>query len=412
MAVNQIVEVAPERLSKCRFIIEGTGRNTAPAITLAALAATDDVLLVTPADHLIVADPTYAQNIATANELAKNGHLVTFGISPTSPTSEYGYIETISPSGDKSGSRSVAHFHEKPDLATAKQYIEKGGYYWNSGMFVFSKSRFLEEMQTHSPEILKSAQRGWDAHSQDPEYTTAASDPLVSVIPQGAMLDMPSESIDTALFEKSRNVMLVPAEFTWSDVGGFNALHDAKSLDNNAAPVSIKTKNNFVHSHSNKLVATLGVENLNIIDTPDALLIASKSHMQDMRQLYDEVKATNQELVDYHVTSQRPWGSYTVLNEGPGYKVKRIEILPKKRLSLQRHTYRAEHWVVVSGTAKVTIDTAERSLDKNESTYIPIGAVHRLENPGTDTLVIIEVQSGERVLESDIERLEDDYQRI
>lgn len=411
MAVNQIAEVAPEILSKCRFLIEGKGRNTAPAIILSAMAADNDVLFVTPADHLITHGDEYESTILSASKAVLKGRLLTFGITPTMPTSQYGYIEAEPQSQSEDGEKKVLHFHEKPDEKTAEGYLAKGHYFWNSGMFMFTRNQLLKSAEAHAPTIYAACQSAWNERTESGELNSTVS-PFVAIIKGGEMADIPSESIDTALFEKADNVSVIPAAFQWSDVGGFNALHDAKSLDNNAAPISINTENNFVHSYNNKLVATLGVKNLNIIDTPDALLVASKDHMHEMRSLYDEVRSRSKELVDYHVTSQRPWGSYTVLNQGEGYKVKRIEVLPGKRLSLQRHQYRAEHWVVVSGTAKVTINETDASLLENESVYIPIGALHRLENSGKETLIIIEVQSGSRVIESDIERLDDDYQRI
>jgi len=380
LAINQLEEIAQTNNS---YILEPIGRNTAPAIALACMSLDpDEIVLVTPSDHLIKDQQSYAKVISHAKELASQDYLVTFGITPTFPETGFGYIEA---SGED-----VKAFHEKPDIKTAELYVNSGNYFWNSGMFCFKAGLFLDELQKWSPAIF-------DASTQ--AYTNAAHGEMTKVSYED-MNAIPDESIDYAVMEKSTRVKVVPSSIGWSDVGSFDALSDVMANDAN---------NNFILS--NKPVNLIDVKDLIIIDTEDALLISHKGSSQKVKEVVQHYKQTHPELTHIHRTAHRPWGTYTVLEDTPGYKIKRIMVKPGKRLSLQKHFHRNEHWIVLSGTATVTVGEKTFSVHPNESTYIKAGEIHRLANLGKIPLTIIETQVGEYTGEDDIVRIEDDFNR-
>jgi len=380
LAFNQLEEIAQTNNS---YILEPIGRNTAPAIALACMSLDpDEIVLVTPSDHLIKDQQSYAEVISHAKELASQDYLVTFGITPTFPETGFGYIEALG--------ENVKAFHEKPDIKTAELYVNSGNYFWNSGMFCFRAGLFLDELQKWSPAIF-------DASTQ--AYTNAAHGEMTKVSYED-MNAIPDESIDYAVMEKSTRVKVVPSSIGWSDVGSFDALSDVMANDAN---------NNFILS--NKPVNLIDVKDLIIIDTEDALLISHKGSSQKVKEVVQHYKQTHPELTHIHRTAHRPWGTYTVLEDTPGYKIKRIMVKPGKRLSLQKHFHRNEHWIVLSGTATVTVGEKTFSVHPNESTYIKAGEIHRLANLGKIPLTIIETQVGEYTGEDDIVRIEDDFNR-
>ena len=388
-----------EELNKInnKYLLEPVGRNTAPAIALACMALEkDEIVLVTPSDHLIKDEVEYEKVLEKAQELANDNFLVTFGITPTFAETGFGYIEA--------NDFDVKAFHEKPDINIAQKYLDAGNYYWNSGMFCFKAGVFLEELQKYSPEMYKASLEAVDNENDDNMIRIKYND----------MLNIPEDSIDYAVMEKSNIVKVVPSDINWSDVGSFDALFDELPKDENNNTVnkkhiSIDSKNNLIYSND-KYLTTIDVEDLIIVDTGDALLISKKGSSQKVKQVVSKIKK-NTQLHNIHLTGYRPWGTYTVLEDSNGYKIKRIEVKPKKRLSLQRHKYRNEHWIVVSGTATITINDKTFTLDQNESTYIKAGDIHRLLNDTNEPLVIIEAQVGSYTGEDDIERLEDDYKR-
>jgi mannose-1-phosphate guanylyltransferase/mannose-6-phosphate isomerase len=389
------------------FILEPFGRNTAPAIAAAALQVSashgdDALLLVLAADHLITDQPAFAQAVAKATSLAAQGKLVTFGIRPETPETGYGYIEA--------DGNTVVRFVEKPSLEVARQYVESGNYLWNSGMFCFSAGTMLREMQLHCPDILAATRACLDQSRrvQGKGRTQIELDPET-------FGRVPDDSIDYAVMEKSRNVAVVPCNIGWSDIGSWNAVGELTAPDAHgnriAGEVMLHDVSNCYIQGSQRIVAAIGVDNLVVIDTPDALLVADRSRAQDVKLLFARLKAAGHETHRLHTTVHRPWGTYTVLEEGPRFKIKRIVVKPGGRLSLQMHHHRSEHWVVVSGMAKVVNGEQELFINTDESTYIPAGHKHRLENPGVVDLVMIEVQSGEYLGEDDIVRFEDIYGR-
>jgi mannose-1-phosphate guanylyltransferase len=392
------------------FLLEPFGRNTAPAIALAAklIEATegaDTVMLVLAADHLIADQAGFASAVAEASKLAAQDYLVTFGIVPTAPETGFGYIEQgqFLDSGNK-----VARFVEKPDLETAQGYVSSGKYLWNSGMFCFKAGVFLSELAKHAPEVTKAVDACW-----------AAMQPLnnaqMAEIPAELFKGAPDISIDYAVMEKSDKVAVVPGGFGWSDIGSWNAIRDLVQPD--AAQnrvlgeaIFVDSTNTFVQSED-RLVATVGINDLMIIDTADALLVAHPDKSQDVKKVVAQLKKDGHHAFKLHRTVARPWGTYTVLEEAPGFKIKRIEVKPGASLSLQMHHHRSEHWVVVNGTAKITNGDNEILIQANESTYIPAGQKHRLENPGIIPCVMIEVQCGSYLGEDDIVRFDDKYGR-
>jgi mannose-1-phosphate guanylyltransferase/mannose-6-phosphate isomerase len=389
------------------YILEPFGRNTAAAIASAAIHAKklhgdDAILLVLPADHLITDHEAFTRAVLEAVELAKAGKLVTFGIKPDGPETGYGYIEA---KGNE-----VMRFVEKPSLEKAQEYLASGRFYWNSGIFCFTAGAMLHEMQAHCPDILESTKRCI-------EHSRGATGEAYSQLELNADLfkAVPDDSIDYAVMEKSNQVAVVPCKIGWSDIGSWVALGDLTAADANGNRVQgqallHRTVNCTIQS-DDRIVGTVGVENLIIVDTDDAVLVANKASAQDVKHLYAELKTMGYEAHKTHRTVHRPWGTYTVLGEGDGFKVKRIEVKPGASLSLQMHQHRSEHWVVVSGTATVFNGEQEICLQPNQSTYIPAGNKHRLINPGTTCCTMIEVQSGEYVGEDDIVRFEDVYGR-
>lgn len=393
------------------FLLEPTGRNTAPAVAMAAHYVADRygrdaLMLVLAADHLIQDQQAFAAAVSSAAELAHKGKLVTFGIVPTNPDTGFGYIEA----GDQIGEgRTVLRFVEKPDAAKAAEYLAAGNYLWNSGMFCFEAGVILDEMARHAPDVAEAANICWAALCAD-----NASAQMLE-IPAESFAKMPDISIDYAVMERSSNVAVVPSSFGWSDIGSWGAIRDLVMPDEDSNrtvgdAIFVDSRNMYVQSQD-RLVAAVGVADLMIIDTPDALLIAHPDRVQDVKQVVARLKKQNHEAYKMHRTVSRPWGTYTVLEEGPRFKIKRIEVKPGASLSLQMHHHRSEHWIVVCGMAKVVNGEQEIFVRTNESTYIPAGHKHRLENPGVLDLVMIEVQSGEYLGEDDIVRFQDVYGR-
>ena len=428
LAVDQIEEMqsskSPITTYPSRYLLEPVGRNTAPAIALACLALDpEEIVLVTPSDHLIKDETAYLEAVEKAKALAASDKLVTFGITPQYPETGFGYIQA-EPEESATGyglratnsGLNVLSFKEKPDAQTAQSYLDAGNYYWNSGMFCFKAGIFLEELKKYSPDIYKASTTAYE-HAQ--EEVVARSTEHLTRIAHDDMAAIPEDSIDYAVMEKSDSVKVVPSDIAWSDLGSFDALYEElpKDSDGNASE-SIKnskliiqnSKDNLVISE--KLVATIDVDDLLIIDTADALLVSRKGSSQKVKNVVKQLKERNSELPNIHVTAHRPWGTYTILDEANGYKVKRIVVKPGKRLSLQKHYHRSEHWIVVSGTATVTRGEEEFLVRANESTYIPMGELHRLENVGKIPLVMIEAQVGEYVGEDDIVRISDDFKRV
>jgi len=389
------------------FILEPFGRNTAPAIAAAALQVAashgeDTLLLVLAADHLITDQPAFAQAVAQAMRLAAQGKLVTFGIQPEAPETGYGYIEA--------DGNTVLRFVEKPSPEKAQEYVESGNYLWNSGMFCFSAVTMLREMQLHCPNILAATRACLEQsrRAQGKSYTQIELDPET-------FGRVPDDSIDYAVMEKSKNVAVVPCSIGWSDIGSWSALGDLTAPDAQGnrieGEVILHDVSNCYIQSNQRIVGAIGINNLIIIDTPDAVLVADRNRVQDVKLLYTRLKAQGHETHRLHTTVHRPWGTYTVLEEGPHFKIKRIVVKPAASLSLQMHHHRSEHWIVVSGMANVVNGDQEIFVNTNESTYIPAGHKHRLENPGVVDLVMIEVQSGEYLGEDDIVRFDDIYGR-
>ncbi len=377
LALDQLEELAK---SKSRYLLEPIGRNTAPAIALACLSLDPgEIVLVTPSDHLIKNETAYAQVLAKAKTFASENKLVTFGITPTFAETGFGYIEA--------NGYDVKAFHEKPDIVTATTYLEAGNYYWNSGMFCFKAGVFLEELQKYSPEIYKTSLLAYNSASKEGMIRISHED----------MIKIPDDSIDYAVMEKSDIVKVIPSDIDWSDVGSFDAL--AKELPNDE-------NNNFIIS--DKVVELIDIKDSIIVDTGDTLLVATKGSSQKVKEIVQRLKKEGSELPNVHLTGHRPWGSYTILEEDEGYKIKRIVVQKGKRLSLQKHYHRNEHWIVLSGSATVTVNENVFIVNPNESTYIKAGDIHRLENQGKLPLVIIEVQVGEYTGEDDIIRFEDE----
>jgi mannose-1-phosphate guanylyltransferase len=391
------------------ILLEPEGRNTAPAIALAALDALaknkDAMLLVLAADHVIKDTEAFQQVVAQASVAAEQGKLVTFGIVPTHAETGYGYIKKGSELKDSTFK--VAQFVEKPDKKTAENYLNSGEYLWNSGMFLFKASRYLEELAKHRADILEHCQQAMIDVQHDLDFLRPN---------KAAFLACASESIDYAVMEKTDAAVVIPLNAGWSDVGSYSALWEVceQNEDKNVIKgdvIAQQTTNSYIHSQ-NKLIATVGVDNLVIIDTPDAVLVANKDKVQEVKQIVEQLKKEQRSEAVLHREVYRPWGKYDSVDNGERFEVKRITVNPGAKLSVQMHHHRAEHWIVVSGTAKVTLDDEMVLLSENQSTYIPIGVVHALENPGKLPLEMIEVQSGSYLGEDDIVRFEDKYGRV
>ena len=391
------------------IVLEPVARNTAPAIGLAALhavaTAPDAVLLVMPADHLIEDEAAFRAAVEHAAELAGKDWLVAFGITSDYAETGYGYIRRGEPLGDD-GFR-IERFVEKPGRATAEQYLADGGYSWNSGMFLFSARRYLEELGIHAPAILQAAREAYAGAGADLDFIRVDAD---------AFAASPSDSIDYAVMEKTDRAAVVPVSCGWSDIGSWSSLWSVAERDEadnrtEGDVIAVDTRGSFVRAAEHRLVATVGVDDLVIIDTPDATLVARKDRVQEVKAVVDRLKADGRTEHLSHRKVHRPWGSYDSIGVGPRFQVKRITVKPGAALSLQKHHKRAEHWIVVSGVAEVTCDDRVFDLHENESTFIPLGSVHRLRNRGAEPVELIEVQSGSYLGEDDIVRLEDVYGR-
>lgn len=417
LAQDQLKELTTHHLPfTTHYLLEPIGRNTAPAIALACMALPkNEIVLVTPSDHLIKNETEYQKVLNTAKELAIQDNLVTFGITPTFAETGFGYIQT-KPENGKCLMTNVELFHEKPDLKTAQKYLEENSklsiqklplkFLWNSGMFMFKAGVFLEELKKYSPKIYETSKVAFE-NKKIQNSTLRIQHSLMEAIP--------CESIDYAVMEKSSKVKVVPSAIDWSDVGSFDSLYEELPKDENNNTqnlnhIAIDSKNNFIYGNERK-IATVDIEDCIIVDTGDALLVSKKGSSQKVQQVVKQLTTHNSPLTNIHLTGYRPWGIYTVLEESNGYKIKRIEVKAKCRLSLQKHKYRNEHWVVVSGIATVEVEDKMFILNPNESTYIKAGEIHRLSNNTNEPLVIIEVQVGSYTGEDDIQRVEDDFKR-
>jgi len=393
-------ELAASGAADAHVVLEPEGRNTAPAIALAAAycrdklgSAESEVLFVTPCDHVIRPVDVFAAGVMDAVKLAENGSIVTFGVKPNAPETGYGYIQA---GAATNGAFAVQSFREKPDLATAEEYLAAGNYFWNSGMFAFTLGRFLQELAAQQPEIAA---------------LTAA--PVDTVLERFGK--MPDISIDYGIMEQAAEVLVIPLTAYWNDIGSWDAIYDVlgKDADGNAVKgdcINIGCTNTLILSHRH-LVAGIGLDDLLVVETADAILVAKKGESQKVKDVVAQLKSRGRREASEHLTDYRPWGNYTILGEGADYKIKRIVVNPGQVLSLQMHHHRSEHWVVVSGTALVTIGEREQLICENESVFVPQTVKHRLSNQGKVPLVMIEVQSGRYLGEDDIVRFEDVYGR-
>ena len=387
------------------ILLEPIGRNTAPAIAAAALQALrdgeDPLLLVLPSDHVVRDADAFRAAVRAAMPAAEQGALVTFGIMPDAPETGFGYIEAER--GE--GVQRVLRFVEKPDAVTAQTYLDAGGYYWNSGMFLLRASRYLEELRKFRADIVGGAQAAFDAAQRDGDFIR---------LDKAAFAACPADSIDYAVMEKTDAAMVLPVDIGWNDVGSWSALWEVSEQDadgnaHHGDVISIGSRNSYAYAR--RLVALVGVDDLVVVETDDAVLVARKDRVQQVKDVVAQLKAGQRSQAVLHREVHRPWGSYDSIDMADGFQVKRIKVKPGARLSLQSHERRAEHLVVVRGTARVTRDNDVFELFANQSTYIPIGAKHRLENPGREMLELIEVQSGDYLGEDDIVRYEDVYGR-
>lgn len=390
-------------VSDAKVMLEPVGKNTAPAVALAAFEmlqnGEDALMLVLPADHVIRDAKAFEAAVTQAQVLAEQNAVVTFGIKPTRPETGYGYIKS-GPDFD------VEQFVEKPDLATAQAYLKSGDFLWNSGMFLVKASQYLRELKQHRADIYDAVEAAYQLRSEDLDFIRIDHD---------AFAKCPSESIDYAVMEHTKNAKVVPYDGDWSDIGAWDALYDykEKDVDQNVISGDVMaegTTNSLIRAES-RLVATVGVDNLVIVETADAVLIMDKDQSQDVKKIVSRIKSEGRQEHAFHTTVHRPWGSYQTVDQCERHQVKRIMVKPGEKLSVQMHHHRAEHWVVVKGTAKVLNGEKEVLLTENESTYIPVGVVHALENPGKIPLEIIEVQSGGYLGEDDIVRFSDRYGR-
>ncbi|MGH1371365.1 MAG: mannose-1-phosphate guanylyltransferase/mannose-6-phosphate isomerase [Cellvibrionaceae bacterium] len=390
-----------------QIVLEPCGKNTAPAVALAALTAIadgdDPVLLVLAADHVIEDEESFRKAVRIASQLAESGELATFGIVPTAPETGYGYIRQGEALGE--GFR-VAEFVEKPRQEIAEHYLADGSYLWNSGMFMFKASRYLEELKQFRPDVLDACQRSINDAKRDSDFLR----PEASAFEAG-----PSESIDYAVMEKTSSAVVVPVECGWSDVGSWSALWEIsdKTATGNAVfgdVIAEDSSDCYLRSDS-KLIAAVGLKDIVVVESDDAIMVSSRDRVQDVKKVVEQLKADGRSEAQIHRKVYRPWGYYDSIDQGRRFQVKRIVVSPGQKLSLQMHHHRAEHWIVVSGTARVTRGDDVFLVAENESTYIPLGTLHRLENPGAIELEMIEVQSGSYLGEDDIVRFEDNYGR-
>ncbi|AWH27970.1 mannose-1-phosphate guanylyltransferase/mannose-6-phosphate isomerase [Stenotrophomonas sp. YAU14A_MKIMI4_1] len=402
VAAEQLQQVGAEPAA---IILEPMGRNTAPAIAVAALEATRDgadaLLLVLPSDHVITNEAAFRSAVQAAAGAAEAGKLVTFGIVPTGPETGYGYIKAA----DGQGVRAVERFVEKPDLETASGYVASGQYYWNSGMFLFKASRYLQELERFQPQMLAGSRSAWQQARRDADFTRLDKDAFAAV---------PSDSIDYAVMEKTADAVVVPLDAGWNDVGSWTALRDVSQQDGNGNAhqgdvIAIDCRNTYAYGQ--RLVAMVGLDDVIVVETDDAVLVGKADRMQEVKTVVAQLKADGRSEATWHRKVYRPWGAYDSIDNGERFQVKRITVKPGGTLSLQMHHHRAEHWIVVSGTAEVTRGDEVILLSENQSTYIPLGVTHRLRNPGKLPLELIEVQSGSYLGEDDIVRFEDTYGR-
>ncbi|OED36860.1 mannose-1-phosphate guanylyltransferase/mannose-6-phosphate isomerase [Chromatiales bacterium (ex Bugula neritina AB1)] len=391
--------------SKGTIILEPVARNTAPAIALAALHALtinpEAMLTVLAADHLIEDTNKFNDHVTQATEAARDGALVTFGVIADRPETGYGYIKA-----ESSGISKIATFEEKPNIENAKKFIESGDYYWNSGMFVFRAQSYLDALQTYAPAVLKACTAAHAQRESDLDFIR---------IDEAAFAESDSISVDYAVMEKTNSAMVVPFQAGWSDIGSWDAVHAISKKDENGNATTgdamvVDSENCYINAGS-RLVAALGLQNISIIETQDSILVTNNENAQNAKLFAQKLKDAGRNEADTHTQVFRPWGSYQTINLGNRFQVKRITVKPGAKLSLQKHHHRAEHWVVVEGTAIVTCDDNEIMLTENQSTYLPLGAIHRLENPGKIPLELIEVQSGSYLGEDDIVRFDDVYGR-
>lgn len=404
MMAEQLWEIGQKPAA---IILEPMGKNTAPAVAIAALTAQseDDILLILPADHVISDIESFQSAIIQAEVLAKQGYLVTFGVVPTQPETGYGYIMKDSERiGD---GYKIAAFVEKPDLPTAKNYLKSGDYLWNSGMFAFTAKNFLAELEKFNPEILSACKKALSAAKIDLDFIRLDKDTFSTC---------PADSIDYAVMEKTDKGAVIPLDAGWNDVGSWSALWEVTEKDASGNAISgdvltVDTKNSYIFSE-NKLVAVIGAEDLVVVETKDAVMISPKNRVQEVKEIVEQLKKQGRSEAQVHRKAYRPWGHYDSVDSGDRHQTKRIVVKPGAKLSLQKHHHRAEHWVVVKGTALVTRGDEQILLTENESTYIPLGTVHRLENPGVIPLEIVEIQSGSYLGEDDIVRFGDNYGRI
>ena len=413
LASEQLREVSIELGAA---LLEPVGRNTAPALTLAALAAqqngTDPVLVVTPADQTVIVQVAFTFAMQNAIREAASGSIVILGITPDRPETGYGYIQVSA--GTNEAVMSVQRFVEKPDASTAQQYLDEGGYYWNAGMFVLKASVWLQALEQFRPDILQATTQAWAKRSTDANSATPFIRPG-----KAEFAAIPAESVDYAVMEHCPGspfaIKMVPLDAGWSDLGAWDAVWDVLPKDEHGNAhvgdvLTTHSHNTLVHA-SSRLVSLVGVSDLIVIETPDAVLVADKTRSQDVKHIVTQLQATKREEHTLHRKVHRPWGWYDSIDEGGRFKVKRIQVKPGASLSLQKHHHRAEHWIVVKGTAEITNGEKVLLLTENQSTYIPLGEVHRLANPGSIPLEIIEVQSGSYLGEDDIVRFEDTYGR-
>ncbi|NTV02405.1 MAG: mannose-1-phosphate guanylyltransferase/mannose-6-phosphate isomerase [Chlorobiaceae bacterium] len=391
-------------------VLEPCGRNTAPAAAVAAMLVAGShpgaLMLIMPADHVIADTEAFAGAVARGRESAESGALVTFGIVPNAPETGYGYIRVPEGRGKCDGACPVAGFVEKPVRAKAEEYLSSGDYFWNSGIFLFSPEAYLAELEMTAPAIVEACRDALQKSRRDLDFLRLDPEAF------GAC---PSDSIDYAVMEKTGRAVVVPLDAGWNDVGAWSSLWDVQNRDDEGnvkrGDVLVHgVRNSYLHSTS-RLVAAVGVEDHVIVETADAVLVASKDRVQEVKAIVEELKRQERDEPMIHRRVYRPWGSYETIDEGQRFKVKRITVRPGASLSLQMHHHRAEHWIVVTGTALVTVGDRKISLEANQSTYIPVGACHRLENQGDEPLELIEVQSGDYLGEDDIVRLEDVYGR-
>lgn len=409
MVAEQLLEM---NIDSYRILLEPVGRNTAPAVALAALMApADSILLVLPADHVIRDVSAFQNAIELAKVEAENGALVTFGVVPSSAQTGYGYIHASNRMNSKKQGRlsatKIERFIEKPDLSTAQAYVESGDYYWNSGMFAFKAECYLEELERFQPEMLSVCQAALEQASVDMDFTRLDRDIFSTC---------PADSIDYAVMEKTENAVVIPLDAGWSDIGSWSTLWDVSDKDEmgntyKGDVLTVDTENSYFHT-SGRLLSAVGVKNLIVIETDDAVLVADKNHVQNVKELVNLLKTQGRNEIESHRKVYRPWGFYDSIAANGRYQAKRIVVKPGARLSLQKHYHRAEHWIVVQGTGVVVRGDEEITLSVNESIYIPIGVKHRLENPGIIPLEIIEVQTGDYLGEDDIVRFDDQYGRV